>query len=36
MLWDTQYHSADGNELHQLADLICAYEGKAGIAILAK
>jgi antitoxin CcdA len=27
MLWDTQYHSADGNELHQLADLICAYEG---------
>jgi antitoxin CcdA len=29
MLWDTQYHSADGNELHQLADLICAYEGKS-------
>lgn len=29
MLWDTQYHSADGNELHQLADLICAYDGKS-------
>lgn len=28
-LWDAQYHSAEGNELHQLADLICAYEGKS-------
>ncbi|OUR61524.1 hypothetical protein A9Q74_08630 [Colwellia sp. 39_35_sub15_T18] len=27
-LWDAQYHSAEGNELHQLADLICAYEKK--------
>ena len=25
-LWDAQYQSAEGNELHQLADLICAYE----------
>lgn len=25
-LWDTQYQSVEGNELHQLADLICAYE----------
>ena len=25
-LWDAQYHSAEGNELHTLADLICAYE----------
>jgi len=25
-LWDAQYKSAEGNELHQLADLICAYE----------
>jgi hypothetical protein len=25
-LWDAQYESAEGNELHQLADLICAYE----------
>ncbi|NVK25934.1 MAG: hypothetical protein HWE10_13490 [Gammaproteobacteria bacterium] len=25
-LWDAQYQSADGNELHQLADLIFAYE----------
>jgi hypothetical protein len=25
-LWDAQYHSAEGNELHKLADLICAYE----------
>jgi hypothetical protein len=24
-LWDAQYTSAEGNELHQLADLICAY-----------
>ena len=27
-LWHTQYLSAEGNELHQLADLICAYEKK--------
>ena len=27
-LWDAQYESAEGNELHQLADLICAYEKK--------
>ena len=28
-LWETQYHSPEGNELHQLADLICAYEHKS-------
>ncbi len=28
-LWDAQYHSAKGNELHKLADLICAYENKS-------
>lgn len=28
-LWDAQYHSVEGNELHQLADLICDYEGKS-------
>jgi len=28
-LWDAQYHSAEGNELHKLADLICAYENKS-------
>jgi hypothetical protein len=27
-LWDAQYQSAEGNELHQLADLIFAYEKK--------
>ena len=27
-LWDAQYQSAEGNELHQLVDLICAYEKK--------
>lgn len=27
-LWDAQYQSAEGNELHQLADLICAFEKK--------
>ena len=27
-LWDAQYQSAEGNELHQLADLICAYDKK--------
>jgi antitoxin CcdA len=27
-LWDAQYHSAEGNELHTLADLICAFENK--------
>jgi hypothetical protein len=27
-IWDAQYESAEGNELHQLADLICAYEKK--------
>lgn len=25
-LWDAQYQSAEGNELNQLAGLICAYE----------
>ncbi len=25
-LWDAQYQTVEGNELHQLADLICAYE----------
>ncbi|MBA6414947.1 hypothetical protein H4J50_02855 [Colwellia sp. 6M3] len=28
-LWDAQYHSAEGNELHKLADLICGYENKS-------
>jgi hypothetical protein len=28
-LWDAQYHSTEGNELHKLADLICAYEHKS-------
>lgn len=28
-LWDAQYHSAEGNELHTLAELICAYENKS-------
>jgi len=28
-LWDAQFNSTEGNELHQLADLICAYEGKS-------
>lgn len=28
-LWDAQYHSAEGNELHKLAELICAYENKS-------
>ena len=28
-LWDDQYHSAEGNELHKLADLIRAYENKS-------
>jgi hypothetical protein len=28
-LWDAQYHSAEGSELNQLADLICKYEGKS-------
>jgi hypothetical protein len=27
-LWDAQYLSAEGNELHQLADIICAHEKK--------
>ena len=27
-LWDSQYQSAEGKELHQLANLICAYEKK--------
>ncbi len=27
-LWNAQYHSAEGNELHKLADLICDYEKK--------
>lgn len=28
-LWDAQFQSAEGNELHKLADLICAYEYKS-------
>lgn len=28
-LWDAQYYSAKGNELHKLADLICAHESKS-------
>jgi len=28
-LWDAQYHSVEGSEPHQLADLICDYEGKS-------
>ena len=28
-LWDAQYHSAQGSELHKLVDLICAYEKKS-------
>lgn len=28
-LWDAQYRSFEGSELHQLADLICDYEGKS-------
>ncbi|MGB1200308.1 MAG: hypothetical protein ACPG5R_02010 [Cognaticolwellia aestuarii] len=28
-LWGAQYYSAEGNELHRLADLICGYEGKS-------
>jgi len=28
-LWDAQFHSVNGSELHQLADLICDYEGKS-------
>lgn len=35
-LWDAQYHSVEGSELHQLANLICDYEGKAGTHILTK
>ena len=27
-LWDVQYRSAEGNEFHQLVDLIINYEGK--------
>jgi hypothetical protein len=27
-LWDAQHLSAEGNELHQLADIICDYEKK--------
>ncbi len=27
-LWDARFLSAEGNELYQLADLICAYEKK--------
>jgi hypothetical protein len=26
-LWDAQCHSVEGDELHQLADMICEYEG---------
>jgi hypothetical protein len=28
-LWDAQYHSTEGNELHKLAGLICVYENKS-------
>jgi len=28
-LWDAQYHSVEGNELHKLADLICTYKNKS-------
>jgi antitoxin CcdA len=28
-LWDAQYHRAESNELHKLADLICTYENKS-------
>jgi hypothetical protein len=28
-LWGAQYYSAEGNELHRLADLICVYERKS-------
>jgi len=28
-LWGAQYRSTEGNELHRLADLICAYENKS-------
>jgi len=28
-LWGAKYFSAEGNELYQLADLICTYEGKS-------
>ena len=28
-LWDAQYHSPEGNELHKFTDLICAYEKKS-------
>jgi len=35
-LWDAQYHSAEGNELHKLADLICAYENKSWDSYLAQ
>lgn len=28
-LWDAQSHSAEGNELHKLADLICVYENQS-------
>lgn len=27
-IWDAQCQSAEGNKLHQLTDLICAYEKK--------
>ncbi len=28
-LWDAQFHCAEGNELHKLADLISTYENKS-------
>lgn len=28
-LWDVQCHSAEDNELHKLADLICTYQKKS-------
>jgi len=35
-LWDAQYHSAEGNELHALAELTSVFEGKVGIVISTK
>jgi hypothetical protein len=30
-LWDAQYHSAEGNELHRLVELICTYENISSV-----
>ena len=35
-LWNAKYHSAEGNEQHKLADLICDMKIKAGIVFLSK